>query len=133
MAVERISLRECHARMGAQGVPNNHVAFRCPACGTVQSMASLVRAGVPENEVASVVGFSCEGRWTGAGAAPAASDTSPRAAARRSVRGCDWTLGGLFRIHALEVHFPSGGVRMRFALASPEEAQALRSRIEEAA
>ncbi len=125
MPDERIPLEEFQARVAALGLPSNHVAFRCPICGTVQSMASLVRAGVPEDTVESVIGFSCEGRWTGAGPAVPDGDTSPKAVARRAVRGCDWTLGGLFRLHPLEVLTPTG-VRECFALATVEEAEALR-------
>jgi hypothetical protein len=96
----------------------------CVTCGTVQSMASLVVAGASPEEAETLIGFSCEGRLTGAGPWP----HSPNAW-RRAVRGCDWSLGGLFRLHRLQVN---DGERMHpmFAIATPEQAQALASAIE---
>jgi len=65
--------------------------FRCVACGNVQS-AELVDARNPELvgvNKSSWIYFACEGRHT-AGV------------------GCDWSLGGLFTIHRLEVIPPDG-------------------------
>lgn len=108
--------------LAAQDVgENRHFALVCPACGTVQSMASLVSAGATVEQAERSIGFSCEGRFTGAGAWPA-KPSSERAA----VRGCDWTLGGLFRIHQLEVLTPDGEAHPRFEVATREEAQALK-------
>lgn len=121
--VEVIDLATFHARLKAQGVANrNHNAFVCPVCDTVQSMASLVDAGATPDEAERYIGFSCEGRLTGAG--PWNPD-----AKRLGMRGCDWTLGGLFRIHQLEVH-DGGNVHPLFNLASPYEAQKLAQAIE---
>lgn len=36
-----ITLEEFHAALQAQGVPQEHYAFKCVACGHVQSFASL--------------------------------------------------------------------------------------------
>lgn len=58
--------------------------FSCPVCKTPQSMVDLVEVGVDKDKVQNYIGFSCIGRFT---------DT----------KGCDWTLGGLFQIHTLEV------------------------------
>ena len=122
---ERITVSEFHARLKAQGVPNqNHAALVCPVCETVQSMASLVAAGATPEEAERCIGFSCEGRLTGAG------PWSSKSAKRRAVRGCDWSLGGLFRIHGLEVLTDDGVAHPRFVVASPEQAQALARRIE---
>lgn len=122
--MNRITLADLHAQMKAQGVStHDHSAFKCPACGTAQSMATLRRAGVPGGEIERVIAFSCEGRWTKAG--PPAHGDSAEAEARRKIRGCDWTLGGLFRIHTLEVIYPDGVARPTFELAKPDEAQAL--------
>lgn len=124
--VERITVDEAHARMKAQGVSaREHVAMKCPMCGTVQSMASLIRAGADPATVERSIGFSCEGRWTNAGPWPSDRDRSAKAKTRRLIRGCDWTLGGLFKIHKLEVVMPDGKVHMSFAIASADEAQAL--------
>lgn len=126
MAVSKIKVSELHARMRAQGVSGrDHVAFRCPVCATVQSMASLRRAGAPDDKVEAYIGFSCEGRFSGAGPWPAKADRSAKSQARRRVRGCDWTLGGLLTIHTLEVETDDGNVHPSFEVASPEEAKAL--------
>lgn len=130
MPIERIPLSEAHNRMKAQGVPSNHIAFACPICNTVQSMASLVKAGVAEEKVEQFIAFSCEGRWTSAGPWPSDNDKSAKAKTRRKVRGCDWTLGGLFQVHSLEIVFPGDEpekdrARPTFRICTPEEAQAL--------
>lgn len=58
--------------------------FQCPKCGTSQSGNDLLAAGVSRDELDRVLAFSCIGRF-------------------ESDQGCNWTLGGLFRIHATEV------------------------------
>lgn len=59
--------------------------FLCPACGRRQSIAAAVKSlGITEKEASGFVYSSCEGR-------------------RDASVGCNWTLGGLFRIHALEI------------------------------
>lgn len=127
--VKALSTSEFHALLRAQGVPRDHLAFRCPACSTIQSMASLRHAGVAEDQLTSIVGFSCEGRFRANKASLAVklrdfNLTQAQLVALSqftiSGRGCDWTLGGLFRIHALEVDGEPC-----FEPASPEEAQAL--------
>jgi hypothetical protein len=114
----RITIAEFHEELKAQGVKwREDLAFRCPVCATIQSARDLIKAGVGKtfDEVEGCVGFSCVGRWTNAG--PHKRNAPPG-------RGCDWTLGGLFRIHELEVVTPDGKACPRFELASPEEAQA---------
>lgn len=124
--MEKITVEELHARMKAQGVSaREHVAFKCPICSTVQSIASLTKAGAPADRVENVAGFSCEGRLTNAGAWPSAKDSSAKAQKRRGVRGCDWTLGGFFRVHQLTVETPDGKEHPIFMLATPEEAREL--------
>jgi hypothetical protein len=113
-----ITVAEFHAELKAQGVkPHEHLAFRCPICGTLQSGRDLIKAGAGKtwDEVEKFAGFSCVGRWTNAG---------PHKKGNPAGRGCDWTLGGLFRIHELEVVTPDGEKHPRFELATPEEAQA---------
>lgn len=61
--------------------------FKCVHCGTSQSARDFIAAGLLKEEIESYLGFSCIGRF----------DNS---------KGCDWTLGGLFQIHTLEVIFP---------------------------
>lgn len=104
-AVERITRDEFHGRIRAQGMDRlEDVAFRCVSCGTVQSAQCLIGAGAGKDleEVERFLGFSCVGRFD-------------------ANRGCDWTLGGLFTIHVLEVEG-----RPCFALAGQDEAKHLR-------
>lgn len=56
--------------------------FQCVRCNQVQSFQEFIDAGIPEPE--NKFYFSCIGRWV-------------------KDRGCDWTLGGLFRLHSTEV------------------------------
>lgn len=73
------------------------VTFKCPRCGTLQCAQDLIDAGAGSDidEVEKYLAFSCVGRW---------SDS----------KGCDWTLGGLFQIHTLEVVTPDGKHHPRF-------------------
>lgn len=122
--MESIPLSAFVRRCEAQGVSTpNHYAVVCPMCKTVQSMASLILAGADPVKIESVFGFSCVGRFNDAGPWP----NDPKKQRRRLESGCDWTLGGLFKIHELEVTNMPGRDTPRpcFALATPEQAQAL--------
>jgi hypothetical protein len=126
MKREQVTIPEFHRRLLSQGVSTReHFALVCPVCGTVQSIASLRRAGAPEDRIEGALGFSCEGRFSNVGTWPSAKDCSAKADERRGVRGCDWTLGGLFQLHELEVIADDGTVHPRFRVATPEEARAL--------
>jgi hypothetical protein len=87
-------------------------------CQSIQSGVDLIAAGAGEDfdAVERFLGFSCVGRWTNAG--PYYE--------KGSAHGCDWTLGGLFQIHELEVVTPDGARHPRFMPVSPEEAKAHR-------
>jgi hypothetical protein len=113
-----ITVDQFHEQMRAQGVPRKHIAFICPICGTVQSMASLIIAGAgsTEDEVEKYVGFSCVGRWTNAG---------PHRKGAAAGKGCDWTLGGLLQLHKLIVITPDGEKHPHFVPASPDQAREL--------
>ena len=113
-----LTVEEFHSALRAQGVPRQHVAFKCPICGTVQSMHSLIRAGAGKNEddVERFIGFSCVGRWNGAG---------PHKQGSAAGRGCDWTLGGLLRLHVFEVVTAEGKRQPTFEVANPDEAKQL--------
>lgn len=117
--METMTIPEFHAALRAQGVSSHeHCAFLCPMCNTAQSGASLIAAGAGKtfDDVERYVGFSCVGRFTGAGSHDPKSLPG---------RGCDWTLGGLLRLHQLVVIDDEGKERPRFRLASPDQAQAL--------
>lgn len=120
-----LTLTQFHAVLKAQGVPREDLAFVCPMCGTIQSARDLIAAGAGKtfDEVERFLAFSCVGRWTGAGTPRAEPDGRP----------CDWTLGGLFRLHKLEVVTPDGEHHPRFDVAMPDEAQAHARRSEKCA
>lgn len=115
--MEQVTLTDFREQAKAQGVPREHLACKCPICGTIQSMQDFVDAGLDMEAASNKFGFSCIGRVLGSGPAknkkPAEGKT-----------GCDWTLGGLFRLHTLEVIDEAGTVHPHFELATPEEAQA---------
>ena len=73
--------------------------FVCPACGTIHSIQQYFDAGLSQEAVHGVVGYSCIGRFTGQGDA----GISAHHRGEPWDKGCNWTLGGLLRIHTLEV------------------------------
>lgn len=115
-----ITLDQFHAELRAQGVPRDDLALICPCCGTAQSARDLIAAGAGATfeEVEKYLGFSCVGRWTGAGSPRKEPDGKP----------CNWTLGGLFQLHKLTVVTPDGEEHPRFEPATPEQAQELAKR-----
>lgn len=92
-----MTLEQFHEAMRQQGVPIEQVTFKCPRCKTLQCAQDLIdaRAGNTLAEVERYLGFSCVGRFD-------------------PDKGCDWTLGGLFQIHELEVITPDGERYPRF-------------------
>lgn len=130
--MRRITIEEFHAELKNQTVNSREdLAFKCPMCHTIQSARDLIAAGAGKTfeEVERYLAFSCVGRFTGAGPhknAPRHCNGSPQK--DRSKKGpigdgCDWTLGGLFQIHALEVTDETGKSHPRFDVATPEEAR----------
>lgn len=115
--MKTMSLADFQAALRAQGVPREHLAFRCPMCQTIQSTNDLVAAGAGKDfeEIEKYLGFSCVGRFTGAG--------SPATTKGKGI-GCNWTLGGLFQMHELEVITEDGKHAPHFEPVTPEEAQA---------
>jgi hypothetical protein len=65
--------------------------FRCPACGHVQSGASVKARSPDVKDLSDWIWCDCEGRYT-----PGV--------------GCDWSLFGLFTIHKREVVDDRGGL-----------------------
>ena len=88
---------EFHEAIKLQGCKIKNVTFCCPACKTLQSAQDLIDAGAGKNvaEVEKYLAFSCIGRFT-------------------KDKGCDWTLGGLFKIHTLEIITEEGKRRPCF-------------------
>lgn len=125
---ETVSLEEFQRRITEQKshIPSSeHIAFRCPMCGTVQSAHDLIQAGAGENmdAVEKYLAFSCVGRWTHGKPPPRVKGTQA---------GCNWTLGGLIPISDLIIVTPDGKRHPRFAPVSPEEAGAHMRRHEKA-
>lgn len=127
--MRKITVEQLHAEFKAQGVKNrDDIAFVCPRCHTVQSLAlfnTLTSVPVGEAE-GKYIGFSCIGRFTDAGAA---KGNRPR----RGKVGCDWTLGGFFTIHELVVKDPDGEEHPSFEVATAAAAQKLASRAKDSA
>lgn len=116
--METISLAEFRVRIKAQAVASRiHAAFKCPMCKTAQSITSFTSVGVEAGTAENYIGFSCVGRVTGAKGPRKKPDGKP----------CDWTLGGLFHFHELEVIDEKGKAHPHFEIATPEEAQSLQA------
>lgn len=116
--MKTLSLEDFKAAIKAQGMPSmEHYAFICPMCETVQSGHDLIAAGAGDNfdAVEKFLGFSCVGRFTG---------QEFTQESKGAGRGCNWTLGGLFKTHQLEVVTPDGEHHPRFEVATLEQAQA---------
>ena len=115
--MRKLTIPEFHAELKAQGVTHEDFAFVCPMCAKVQSGRDLIAAGAGKtfDDVESYLGFSCVGRWTDAGPPPKAGKTQD---------GCNWTLGGLFSLHKLEIIDAKGETHPTFEPASPDAARA---------
>jgi len=87
---------------GNGAVPIEKALFECPMCKTKQSATDLIDAGAGDSleSVQGYLAFSCIGRWD-------------------SAKGCDWTLGGLFQLHEVEVEFEPGQMRPCFRPVEP--------------
>lgn len=114
---KKVTNEELHNMVLAQGVPMEHMAFKCPRCNTVQSPTSLIKAGAGKDfaAVSRYIGFICVGRFI---------DPKKQEKYKHTGAGCDWSLGGLFKIHKLEV-VEDGKSFPYFEVATPEEAKAL--------
>lgn len=112
-----VTLEAFHAALKAQALPLQHVVFRCPVCGTLQSPQDLIDAGAGHDydSVRRFIGYSCVGRWTGA--------TTTRRGPVEG-QGCDWTFGGLFEVRTYLVETLDGRLHPVFEPASPADALA---------
>ena len=83
MEIEKISLAE-YGRRGNKkfGTDRKLWRYKCPKCGGIQTYQDFMDNEIfdPDDKYM----FSCIGRWV-------------------KGRGCDWTLGGSFKIHKMEV------------------------------
>lgn len=102
--------KECEERFGPDVY---NWRFICPMCGTQQGVNSLLNAGIPKDKVEGYLGYSCIGRFTGAGDEGIAAHNRGEA----WDKGCNWTLGGLLQTHELEIVYPDGTKRFCFELA----------------
>lgn len=118
--MKSMTLEEFQSACRAQANSHEEIVFLCPTCKTPQTALDLIAAGAGKNfeEVEKYLGFSCIGRFTGAGSPRKDPDGKP----------CNWTLGGLFKVHKLEITTPDGRRHPHFELASKEVAQAHRER-----
>ena len=110
-----MSVEEFRKAVRDQGAPSSKQAcFICPMCGTVQNMVDLIMAGAGkgEDEVSKYIGFSCLGRFT---------HHKPPPKEKGTQGGCNWTLGGLFQLHELEVITEDGKHHPHFDLATQEQ------------
>ena len=83
------------------GEDNRKWKFKCPRCKTAQcaeDFAVLDEFKDNKDRIGNFLGFSCIGRFT-------------------KEKGCDWTLGGLFKIHEIEVEDKEGKKHPHFQLA----------------
>jgi hypothetical protein len=114
----RMTLAEFIAACKAQSPSHDLIVFRCPMCATLQTARDLITAGAGADfdAVEKYLGFSCVGRFTDAGSPRKSPDGKP----------CNWTLGGLFSLHRMEVVTPDAKAHPRFELATREEADRYR-------
>lgn len=75
--------------------------FKCVHCGNIQTAQDFKDIGVDPDDV---VFFSCLGRW------------------KKGI-GCDWTLGGVFRIHKREVTYEEKSIPVFLFADEPEPAE----------
>ena len=110
--MEIITIEELRRRFESQKAKSKlDLKVICPICKKTQSGQDLIDAGAGKSfeDVEKFIGFSCVGRWLSAG--PFKKDNS---------KGCDWTLGGIFKLHKLEVVNLDGVKQPFFEIAKGE-------------
>lgn len=114
-----MTLDDFQAACKEQAPRQEEIVFVCPMCKRPQNALDLIEAGAGKDfdEVNKYLGFSCVGRWTGAGSPRKKPDGKP----------CNWTLGGLFRVHEFAVITTDGKSHPLFRLVTKEEADAYRA------
>lgn len=114
--METMTVEQFRTAIKEQGVSQRElVCFVCPMCGTVQNGADLIAAGAGSkmDDVENHLEFSCLGRF---------SHRLPPYKTKGKAIGCNWTLGGLFSLHTLEVIDDSGNRHPHFAVATQGQA-----------
>lgn len=90
-ARKRYSIEEWHAEGKRRfGVNRLQWRFVCPRCGLVQTAQDFLDADMEIDQVDRLIAFSCLGRVLDG-------------------KGCDWSLGGFFQIHTVEVYDKADG------------------------
>jgi hypothetical protein len=120
--MKTMTVKEFQEALKAQGAPSmSQTCVVCPMCGTVQCGDDLIAAGAGKTfeDIEKYLGYSCVGRFTHQGDKGIAAKN----AGKKWDRGCNWTLGGLFKTHELEVITPDGQKHPHFEPATPEQAQ----------
>lgn len=90
--------------------------FVCPMCDTAQSAEDFYATGKFQRgtgELNKFLGFSCIGRFTGQGDEGIAAKNR----GQKWDKGCNWTLGGLFQCHHIEIVGDDGKNHPHFDLA----------------
>lgn len=105
--VRLVSYIDFLATLKEQDVPDAHCAFKCPACGHVQSAAAIARHTRDAESAMADVQSHCEGSFS------------------KEYGGCNWSLDPDEGLHKLEVEDIYGNIIPVFEPASPEEAKAL--------
>lgn len=116
----RLTLAQYQAEVAANAAHPHYQAVVCVMCGTIQSPESFRRAGATAEQAGRAFGYSCVGRFAGAGGFdPKRKRQNPAG------DGCDWTLGGLFTFREVEVTIENGRVIPAFRPATEAEAALL--------
>lgn len=117
--MKTMTIDDLHMACIEQANENLQVAFKCPMCGCLQTGQDFIDAGAATNsdQAMGYAGFSCLGRFTKA--------EGPRK--KPDGKRCNWTLGGLFQMHKLEVVTQDGQSHPHFELATKAEADAHRA------
>lgn len=116
--MKTITIDEFQSACIEQANSNLQLVFKCSMCGCLQMGQDFIDAGAATSseQAMGYVGFSCLGRHTGCGA--------PRK--KPDGKRCNWSLGGLFQLHKLEIVTPDGQSHPHFELASNEAAEQYR-------
>lgn len=124
--MKKITAHEYRLKLKAQGVSgSDHHAFKCPSCGTAQSIAMMLKQGIPREIAEKEIGISCIGRH----AEKTFVSRAERIRKQKTLLGCDWTLQGAISLHKLEVICVDNMVHPQFEVATSIEAKDLENRV----